>query len=141
MSNNYPIQQYFDMIGVAGTPVTLTATNTDNLFSTRAIEGMNELVLDCAYTPGDNNRNARIYVEFSTDAVSWFREVEAESAAGTGDITTYPTRYLIPGAASGTTYKREIPIRIANQFVRILVDEDGAANFGTLHVRGIVSGK
>jgi hypothetical protein len=137
--------QSFDAIGTLAAPVTLTATNTDNVFSKKS-EVYDSVVLRLKYTPraGQTNRYAKIYVLESDNGTNWYYRAIRITGVDVSDIYTIDPAGAVGiyekvpnggtstgGAAYQVCYKVELA---GLKHFRIMASEDGAANFGTLYV-------
>ena len=152
MGDYYPTQPSFPFIGatknVNGTftlsPVTLTATNTDNRKEID-VDGMQQLILYLRYTTGgaETNNVCVATVEFSPDGTNYYQEATEEVTAGSGTITNYVATRSFTGASAATAYSLRTAIPIADiKKVRIAFHETGVVtNFGTLSVLAVTSGQ
>ena len=149
MPSYYPTQNLFPFIGstvgVTGaitlSPVTLTATNTDNRAQID-VDGMQQLILHLRYITGSggSNKVLHLLVDFAPDGTNFYQEATEE--ASTTTITEYQAERIFTGAVASTTYSFRIALPVADiQKVRIAFHETNQTNFGTLSVLAVTSGQ
>ena len=123
-------------------PVTLTATNTDNTAQID-VTGMQQLVLYIRYITGsaETSNILNMTVQFSPDGTLYYQE--STEAVSTSTVTEYQATRQFTGASAATTYSFRVAIPVADiQKIKILFHETGvASNFGTLSVLAIPSGQ
>lgn len=148
----YSVQPLIPFIGATkapdGTitlsPVTLTATNTDNRKQID-VDGMQQLVFYLRYITGtaETNNVLNLLVDFSPDGTNFYQEATEEATPGSGTVTEYQATRQFTGASAATTYSFRVAIPIADlKKVRIAFHETGvASNFGTLSVLVVPSGQ
>ena len=146
----YSVQPLFPFIGatkntnnvVALSPVTLTATGSDNRAQID-VDGMQQLVLFLRYTTGaaETNNVLNLLVDFSPDGTNFYQE--ASEAVSTTTITEYQATRQFTGASAATAYSLRVAIPIADvKKVRIAFSETGVVtNFGTLSCLAVTSGQ
>ena len=146
----YSIQPLFPFIGatkntngvIALSPVTLTATSSDNRAQID-VDGMQQLVLYIRYITGaaETNNVLNMLVDFSPDGTNFYQEATEE--ASTTTITEYQATRVFTGAAAATTYSLRVAIPIADiKKIRIAFSETlVVTNFGTLSVLAVTSGQ
>lgn len=138
--------QTFMVLGTKSTanaysPVTLTATNTDNA-KTFDTGGFSKLNLDIKYTTGsaETNNTCDIVLLGSTDKTNFFQLTN--EAASSGTSTLYQRTFTFTGASAATAYSYTLGIDIFYKSMKLLVSEGGvAANFGTVSIEATLSGK
>lgn len=147
---SYPEHLSSDSIGTAATPATLTAAYTGNRQVHRA-KFMPNIHIDFTYTPkaAQTNRFASILLEVSNDdGTTWqpftIRQnttttslVYVDDADGDNGIN-----FKIPGdgtSTGGATLSGSIDTNVIADKIRVSAQEDGSADFGTLHVRTTTS--
>ena len=145
----YPVQPVFPFIGsskdsqgnITLSPVTLTATNTDNRAQID-VDGMQQVILNIRYITGSggSNKVLHLLIDFSPDGTNFYQEATEE--ASTTTITEYQAERIFTGAVASTTYSFRIALPIADiQKVRIAFHETNQTNFGTLSVLAVTSGQ
>lgn len=152
MNASYPTQPALPFIGATkktdGTftlsPVTLTATNTDNRKEID-LDGMQQLVLYIRYTTGSGETSnvLNMLVDFSPDGTNYYQEASEEVTAGSGTVTQYQATRAFTGASAATAYSFRVAIPVADvKKLRIAFHETGVVtNFGTLSVLSVTSGQ
>ncbi len=142
-------QVYKDVIGVAATPVTLTASFADNrdVMVTKYLPNVH---LDVKYTPNAASTNAyvQILVEASNDeGTTWFplsvkvtgtTEVDVFADSATGMGTASGVSFVIPGdktSTGGTAVSASFDLTVVAEQLRISAKESVGSNFGTVYVR------
>lgn len=150
MNASYPTQVPIPFIGatksVAGvftlSPVTLTATNTDNTAEID-VAGIQQLVLSVKYTTGsaETNNVLNMTLQFSPDGTNYYQE--ATEAVSTSTITEYQGTRQFTGASAATAYSFRFAVPVADvKKFKILFHETGvASNFGTVSVLATISGQ
>lgn len=145
MALNYDNHQVATIIGTKSgttyTPVTLTATNTDNA-KVFATGGFSKLNLDVKYTTGatETNNTCDIVLQASPDGTNFFQLTNESASSGTS--TLYQRTFTFTGASSATAYSYTVGIDVFYKYVKVLVSEGGVVtNFGTVSIEATLSGK
>jgi len=140
MSLSFPIQNNNYIIGKSGDAETLTASYAGNTHDF-VIEGMVQLNLEMTYTPktGETDRNLYIQIETGSERTDLY--MYTVQSVGTAYTDLYQNENRFKGAVGGTVYKFPLDLPISNKVCRVSVKEDGSADFGTIIVKAVLSGK
>lgn len=122
------------MIGSATSDATLTATYAGNL-ATVGTANYERVTLLIKYTPAASTRVCTVQVEVSDEQAQFYSDTVLIDSDGTGNSNAKVQLHTIDGATGGTAETRVLYFNVAHQYMRVSAKEDGAATFGTLHIK------
>ena len=140
MSLSFPIQNNNYIIGDADTTPTLTASYAGNTHDF-ITEGMVQLNLYVTYTPKTGQTDRIIYLQIEVGSERTDLYMNTVQSVGTEYTDLYHNQERFTGAVGGTIYKFPFDVPISSNVCRVSVKEDGSADFGTVIVKAVLSGK
>jgi len=122
-----------NIIGTSASPTTLTDTYAGNSV-TLATAVFSVLIIYAFYTPGDDDRNMSIQVEGSADGTNFAQKVIFKDEVS-GESTMLGHVAKVNGVTNGEQYARRYVIKVADNFIKVSIKEDGSSNFGTAFIQ------
>ena len=144
---NYRRQDFKPVIGTSTTPITLTASYTDDDPDNSGIVhigGAENVVLLIAYAMGasETSNTIQLKYELTGDYENFYRVTNTTFSGGTGTVSLREDTFSATAAAEAYNYFVVELIDVNAKGLKIWAKETGiAANGGTLYVTAMVAGR